>query len=113
VERTLTIDGKEVRFKSTGGTPLRYKAQFGRDFLADMMKLNALGRLNFDKLETDRFDLLDFDPYYYFVWALAKTADDSISDPITWLDQFESFPVIKIARELQDMLASSIQEKKN
>lgn len=113
MERTLTIDGKEVSFKSTGGTPLRYKRQFQRDFLADMMKLNALGRLNFATLDADKFDLIDFDPYYYFVWALAKTADDTIPDPITWLDQFESFPIIKVARELQDMLASSIQVKKN
>jgi hypothetical protein len=113
LERTLTIDGKEVRFKSTGGTPMRYKAQFGRDFLADMMKLNALNRLKFDALDSSKFDLLDFDPYYRLVWALAKTANDSIPDPIPWLDQFESFPIIKIARELQDMLASSIQEKKN
>jgi hypothetical protein len=112
VERTLTIDGKEVRFKSTGGTPLRYKAQFQKDFLADMMKLNALNRLDFDKLNPDDFDLLDFDPYYQFVWALAKTADPNVEDPITWLDKFDSFPVIRIARELQGLIVSSIQEKK-
>ena len=27
MEKTLVIDNKEVRFKSTGATPLRYKAQ--------------------------------------------------------------------------------------
>ena len=32
MEKTLTIDGKEVRFKSTAATPLRYKAQFNKDY---------------------------------------------------------------------------------
>jgi hypothetical protein len=112
VEKTLTIDGKKVRFKSTGGTPLRYKAQFGRDFIADMMKLNALNRLDFSKLNPDEFDLLDFEPFYNLIWALAKTADDEIAEPITWLDGFESFPVLNIARQLQELIASSTREKK-
>jgi hypothetical protein len=113
MEKTLTIDGKKVRFKSTGATPLRYKAQFQRDFLADMMKLNMLKRLDFNSLNPEDFDLLDFEPYYNVVWALAKTADPEIEDPITWLDKFDSFPVLRIAKELQEMLISSLQEKKN
>jgi hypothetical protein len=112
VEKTMIIDGQEVRFKSTGGTPLRYKAQFQKDFLADMMKLNTLRRLDFKNLKLEEFDLVDFDPYYQFVWALAKTADDSIPEPLAWLDRFESFPVVRIAEELQELLVSSIQEKK-
>jgi hypothetical protein len=112
VEKTLTIDGQEVKFKSTGGTPLRYKAQFQKDFLADMMKLNMLKRLDFKNLNPDEFDLFDFEPYYNLVWALAKTADPSIPEPIAWLDRFESFPVLRIADELQEMLVSSLSEKK-
>ena len=33
MEKTLTIDGKQIRFKSTAATLIRYKTQFGRDFL--------------------------------------------------------------------------------
>jgi hypothetical protein len=112
LEKTLTIDGQKVKFKCTGGTPLRYKAQFQKDFLVEMMKLNLLGRLDFNNLDPSNWNLIDYEPYYHLVWALAKTADDEILDPIPWLDQFESFPILKIAKELQEVVAASIQVKK-
>lgn len=33
MEKTIEIDGKQVSFKSTAATPLRYKAQFGREVI--------------------------------------------------------------------------------
>jgi hypothetical protein len=43
---------------------------------------------------------------------LAKTANPSIPDPITWLDQFDEFPLMEIIPELQDLIIASIQSKK-
>lgn len=115
MEKTLIIDGKQVRFKSTAATTLRYKAQFGKDFLAEIMKMGAvekLGQLKADDISTDDVAGLDFDVFYNIAWVFAKTANPSIADPITWLDEFESFPMIEIIPELQDMIASSITTKK-
>ena len=42
MEKTIEIDNKKVSFKSTAATPLRYKAQFGKDFFVDIMKLSSL-----------------------------------------------------------------------
>ena len=39
MEKILTIDGRQVRFKSTGAFLLRYKMQFGRDAIADVYKM--------------------------------------------------------------------------
>lgn len=36
MEITLTIAGKETRFKKTGGTMKRYKSRFGREWFADL-----------------------------------------------------------------------------
>ena len=41
MEKILTIDGRQVKFKSTGAFLLRYKAQFGRDALQDMFALQG------------------------------------------------------------------------
>ena len=41
MEKILTIDGRQVKFKSTGAFLLRYKAQFGRDALQDILKLQG------------------------------------------------------------------------
>lgn len=41
MEKVLTIDGRQVPFKSTGALLLRYKAQF-RDALQDIFKLQEV-----------------------------------------------------------------------
>ncbi|WP_124728803.1 hypothetical protein [Staphylospora marina] len=115
MEKTLIIDGKQVRFKATAALPLRYKAQFGRDFFSELLKMGAIEKLgNMDTTNVTRADLdgLDFEVFYNVAWCMAKTADPSIPDPITWLDQFDEFPMIEIIPELQDMLLATIQGKK-
>lgn len=109
MEKTLTIDGKQVRFKSTAATPLRYKAQFGKDFFKEIYKLDALHNV---ENTADVFETVDFDFFYNLIWVLAKTANPSIPDPITWLDEFDEFPLMDIIPELQDLLISTIQSKK-
>jgi len=115
MEKTITIDGKDVRFKSTAATPLRFKAQFGKDFFSEIIKLNKLGKLKLD--ENEEFDyevlgLIDFEVFYNIIWSLAKSADPKIPEPITWLDGFEEFPMFEVIPELQELIAFSIQGKK-
>lgn len=112
MEKTITIDGKKVRLKSTAGTPFRYKAQFGKDMFADIFNLQTLMPLLNGKVDEMDFSKLDFDVIYNLVWAYAKTADDSISDPLTWLDEFGVFPIYEIMEEIQDILMKSIQTSK-
>lgn len=112
MEKTIEIDSKKIRFKSTAATPLRYKAQFGKDFFADIMKLSALEGLNSKKIDLKKIDKLDFEVFYNIIWVLAKTANKTIPEPITWLDEFEEFPLFEIIPELQDMILASMQTKK-
>ena len=115
MEKTITIDNKEIRFKTNGATPLRYKAQFGRDYFKEILKMAPLQNLSKKKTETiDAKDLeaLDFEVFYNMAWIMAKTADSSIPEPMEWLEQFEEFPMAEIIPELQDMLLTSIQTTK-
>jgi hypothetical protein len=114
MEKTLTIDGREVRFKSNGSLPLRYKAQFGRDLFKDILKMASLEELsNKKKIDVKTLEVLDFDVFYNVAWIMAKVADPTIGDPITWLDGFDSFPMATIIPELQELLSSNfIQAKK-
>ena len=43
---------------------------------------------------------------------MAKQADNSIPEPIEWLDQFDEFPMEDIIPELQDMLLASFSSAK-
>lgn len=112
MEKTLTIDGQEVRFKSTAATALRFKAQFGKDYLIEIMKLEALLKLDVKNLSLLDLKEIDFELFYNIAWALAKTANPHIPDPLTWLDQFEEFPLFEIMPELQELVVLSIKGKK-
>jgi len=105
MEKILTIDGRQVKFKSTGAFLLRYKAQFGRDALQDILRLQSAidnkGRIK-------NIDTLDLEVFYNLVWTLAKTADPSIPPPLEWLDTFGEFPLVEIVPEVIDLIFSSL-----
>lgn len=105
MEKTLTIDGKQVTFKSTGATPLRYKQQFGKDFFSTITKMSGGSK-------KANLENLDLEAFYNIAWVFAKTADKTIQEPLEWLDTFETFPILEIAPDLQDLLLSTMQTKK-
>lgn len=114
MEKILTIDGRQVKFKSTGAFLLRYKAQFGRDAIQDVLKLQAA--IDRKTNELSNYDALDLEVFYNLAWTLAKTADPSIPPPLEWLDEFSEFPLMDIIPEIVDMifscLTSTVESKK-
>lgn len=118
MEKTIYIDDKPVLLKSTAATPYRYKAQFKKDYFGELFKLSKLFQgkegKEFDLLNISFEDLnfLDFEVLYNFIWVLAKTANPSIPDPMTWLDGFDSIPIADIFPEISELLQSSIESKK-
>lgn len=118
MEKTIEIDGKKVKLKSTAGTPKRYKAQFRHDYFSELLKLSKLmagtNGKTFDLAEIDYSELvyLDFEVFYNFIWVLAKTADKNIGDPQDWLDEFETMPISEVFPEIVELLESSISSKK-
>lgn len=113
MEKLLNIDGRQVKFKSTGAFLLRYKAQFHRDALKDIFKLqDAMTETedeNGNKVqEIKNIDALDFEVFYNLIWVLAKTADSSIEPPLEWLDGFNAFPLMDIIPEVFELIMSCI-----
>lgn len=113
MEKILTIDGRQVKFKTTGAFLLRYKAQFGRDAIQDIFRL--MGAVDANNQITD-LGALDLEVLYNITWSLAKTADPGIPPPMEWLDGFSEFPLVEIIPEITDMLRSclisSVKSKK-
>jgi len=113
MEKILTIDGRQVKFKSTGAFLLKYKAQFGRDALQDILRIQSAidnkGRIK-------NISALDLEVLYDLAWTLAKTADPNIPPPMEWLDEFSEFPLMDIVPELTDLifgcLSSTVKSKK-
>lgn len=120
MEKTIVIDGKEVKFKSTGATPIKYKAQFGTDYFKEILKLAPLIKVmeNIDEdtikdLNPADLEGLDLEVFYNVAWVLAKTANKDIPDIITWLDEFDEFPIMEFMPEFMELIQATLQSKKN
>ena len=100
MEKTLTIDGKQIRFKHTGGTLMRYRNQFNSEFFAD---LSALGTAQSDPTK------VNFAVIENMIWTFAKTADDSVPDPQTWYDSFEDIDILEVWSELSELTAKALK----
>lgn len=116
MEKTVIIDGKQVRFKATGGLGYRYKAQFGRELIQDLIAIEQatltvdatklLGKKSKEARELAVAYAMTgqaLEMIYNVLWCMAKAADETIPDPQTWLDSFETFDVWDIWSELEDI----------
>lgn len=100
MEKTLTIDGRQIQFKHTGGTIMRYRNQFNSDFTKDFVEFAATSATNYEHFSYEAIERI--------IWALAKTADDSIPDPQTWFDSFEDIDIIDVWGQLGELIGKAM-----
>lgn len=118
MEKTITIDGKKVRFRNSGAVMLRYKMQFGKEFLAELAQMEEAvqtrkvkGKDTVVSYDLEKFNL---EVMYNILWTLAKNADNSIPEPLEWLDSFEEFPVFDIFQQIEEILSNDLKiDRKN
>lgn len=98
MEKTITIDGREVKFKATAATIRLYRQRTGRDMLVDMQTLQK-GTGSVDVLSAETLTLFEDIAY-----TMAKQADDSIPDSADeWLDSFEMFSIYMILPQIIEL----------
>ena len=101
MEKTILIDGEEVRFIATASTVRRYRAKFQRDILTDfeeLMKSAKAGKLTHENYET----------FENMAYIMVKQADDNIPDDIyQWLDGFSVLSIYEILPEIITLWNSS------
>jgi len=114
MEKILNIDGRDVKFKSSASFLLRYKMQFQKDGLKDLLRLKDA--IDLETKELTNVELFDLEVFYNMTWVLAKNANPQIPPPLEWLDTFSEFPLMEIIPEIIDLmmlcLQSSVQSKK-
>ena len=108
IERTITISGKEVAFRSSATVPRLYRAKFKRDIFKDLSKLEK----SFSK-KTDEGTELQIDDLEIFenvAYIMAFHADPSIPKTIDeWLDQFEMFSIYEVLPEILELWGENLQ----
>lgn len=138
MEKTIVIDGIDVKLNNNGAWAIEYRDQFGKDILPVMLPLVASLAEGFasilaeaggddlsamkaaEALQGRTMDILlplvqvEFvDMVYNVTWALAKNADPDIPEPKKWIRQFDTFYLDEIVPEVYGMILKGFTSSKN
>ncbi|KRN88731.1 hypothetical protein [Ligilactobacillus ceti] len=113
LEKTIEINNKEVKFKSSATIPRLYRIKFKRDIFKDLSKLEK----SFKGSESE-FEIEDLEIFENVAYIMAYHADNKIPATIEdWLDQFEMFSIYEILPEILELwgtnMMTDIESKKN
>jgi hypothetical protein len=109
METTVTIDGKEVRFRASAAVPRLYRIKFRRDILQDMSAVKkAMGKKDESGIDIPMEALNLFENMAYI---MAKHADgpNIPSSPDEWLEQFSTFSIYKIFPVIQALWEGNME----
>lgn len=110
MDKTIVIGGKSVLLRKTGGTILRYKRQFGREFLTDLQKILALrSRLTPDATSEEKAEIVlstETEWMYDILYIMAQQADPTIKDELEWLDNFDDFNIWEAFDQMLPLLVA-------
>lgn len=111
MEKTITIDGKDLKFKATANTPRVYRQAFGRDIYTDISILIA----GFNSDEPLPITALDaFENVAYCLNSQAEGRElnrESLEkDMSKWLDQFETFSIYRILPQIMELWRSTNEQ---
>lgn len=114
-EKTVDINGKKVKFKSSAAIPRLYRIMFKRDIFSDISKLES--SYSDSNEENSSLKVEDLTIFENVAYLMAKHADPSIPDTIEeWLEEFEMFSIYQILPEILELwgsnLETSVQAKK-
>lgn len=103
MEKTLVIDGREVKFRATAAVPRLYRIKFRRDIIQDMQTIQdelAKQEGSGSSLPPEALTLFENVAY-----IMAKHGDkDAVpSDPDEWLDSFKTFSIYEIFQEIVEL----------
>ena len=109
--KTITLDeGKEIRLSDSAAFLLVYKAQFGREPIQDLLKVQQAFTVK-EGEESDTLDAMqkfDMEIIYNIAWALAKVGNTAIKDPIKFYSEFGDFKPIEHINDILDMALRSL-----
>lgn len=112
MEKTICIDGKEVRMRASALIPRLYRFRFGRDIIRDINELQKsykkLLELPKDATNEERQDaqlsVMDLTIFENVAYIMAKHGDDSIPNTLEeWLDGFQMFSIYEVMPHILEL----------
>ena len=113
IERTILIEGRPWKMRTSALIPKLYRAYFGRDMVADMHKLSkAYQKINSlpkdatdEEREAAQFEVVDLEIFENLAWISLKHAGEEVGEnPEEWLESLDGvFSIYEILPVLLEM----------
>lgn len=140
MEKTIKLGDKSVRLDNKISWALIYRDQFGHDIIPTLMPLLvstvdiiggliseagiSSGKVGVEDITkvigSDAYvdaiihmSGLEVVEFMNIMWAMAKNADDTISDPETWIKSLDVFPLDEVTPLLFDLISRGFMSSKN
>lgn len=100
MEKTLTISGRDVKFRATAAVPRLYRIKFGRDIMQDMKEIQEA--VNKSKAGEEGIPPRMLEIFENVAYIMARHADPDMPERSVedWLDGFETFSIYEVFPEL-------------
>lgn len=115
IEKTINIEGRPAKLRSSALIPKLYRAYFGRDMVKDMRQLaksyKALKDLPKDATDEQReeaqLSILDLEIFENVSWIMLKHGGEDVGErPEDWLDSLDGiFSVYEVLPEILELWA--------
>ena len=108
IEKTIDINGQQVKFRSSATIPRLYRIKFKRDIFKDLSKLEKAYSKK-AKEENEDLEIDDLEIFENVAYIMAYHADPTIPKTIDeWLDQFEMFSIYQVLPEILELWGSNM-----
>ena len=116
MEKTIMIDGREVRLRASAAIPRLYRIKFRRDILQDMQAIkkaveksvqeNAQEGGQMSSIPLEALELFENVSY-----LMAKHADPAVPPTVEeWLDSFETFSIYTVFPAIEELWMANVQQ---
>ena len=111
MDKIITIDGKEVKFRATARTPRLYRAIIGRDMIVDLNRLQKKLK-KVEAGEEKSFDLVDLQIFEDTAYIMARHAVPDMKEQTAddWLDTFDMFSIYEILPQILELWALNTKQ---
>ena len=111
MDKIITIDGRDVKFRATARTPRLYRALVGRDMIADMNRLQKKFK-QIEAGEEDALDLVDLQIFEDTAYIMARQAEPEAIEKSAdeWLDTFGMFSIYEILPQIFQLWALNTKQ---
>lgn len=108
METTVTIDGKNVRFKATAAVPLMYRRKFNRDILRDIKSVAEA--MEGKEANGENIPIQALTMFECMAYIMAKHADPSMEadSPEEWLEGFSAMSIYGVFPVIQALWAGNM-----